>query len=100
MGIVAAAAYAAIAVALVAAGVALYSRGSMDAVPLFDPEAATDPVALARTIGVSLAAFGLVTLAFAAFEAVDETGVVVVAGYGVVVLVIALVTATRTRKYE
>lgn len=100
MGIVVASAYAVLGISLLAAGVALRSRESMDDVPLYDPASATNPGALARTIGVSLLAFGASTLAFAAAEAVDSTGVVVVAGYGVLVLCIALVTATRTRTYE
>jgi len=100
MGIVAASVYALLGVALLAAGVALRSRESMDDVPLYDPASATDPVALARTVGLSLVAFGVSTLAFAAVEAVDRTDVVVVAGYGVLVLTIALLTATRTRTYE
>jgi hypothetical protein len=100
MGIVVAGAYAALGVSLLFAGVTLRSRESMDDVPLYDPASATNPVALARTVGLSFVAFGVSTLAFAAVEAVGRTGVVVVAGYGVLVLSIALVTATRTRTYE
>lgn len=100
MGIVVAAAYALVGLALLLAGVALRSQESMDDVPFYDQASATNPVALARVIGLSLVAFGVSTLAFAAVEAVDRTGVVVVAGYGVLVLSIALVTATRTRTYE
>jgi hypothetical protein len=100
MGIVVAVVYTAIALALVAGGASLYSRASMDVVPLYDPDAATNPAALARVLGLSMLAFGVATLVFSALEAVDRTGVVVVATYGVAVLTIALVAATQTRKYE
>ncbi|MFB6072359.1 MAG: hypothetical protein ABEJ88_05250 [Halobacterium sp.] len=100
MGLVVAAAYAAIASALLAAGVALHSAETMDPVPLFDSSSATNPVALARVVGASLVAFGVATLAFAALEALDQTTTSVVAGYTTVVLVVALLTASRTRKYE
>jgi len=93
MGIVAAAAYGTLGAALLAAGRSLYVAESMDAVPLYDPETATDPRALARVLGLAL-------VAFAGFEAIDRTTVVVAAGYAVVVLSIALLTAWRTRKYE
>ncbi|AHG03560.1 hypothetical protein HALDL1_08095 [Halobacterium sp. DL1] len=100
MGIVAAAAYGTLGAALLAAGRSLYVAESMDAVPLYDPETATDPRALARVLGLALVAFAIATLAFAGFEAIDRTTVVVAAGYAVVVLSIALLTAWRTRKYE
>ena len=100
MGIVVAAVYGTLGAALLAGGHSLYTTESMDPVPLYDPETATDPAALARVLGLSLVAFALATLAFAAFEALDQTTGVVVAGYAVVVLCIALLTAARTRKYE
>lgn len=100
MGIVVAAVYAALAVLLIAGGVALVAQQSMAGVPMYDPETATDPTALARVLGLSLVAFGVATLAFAAVEAVDRTTVVTVAAYGVAVLGIAVLTAARTRKYE
>lgn len=100
MGVAAAAVYGAIGVALLAGGRALYAAESMDSVPLYDPATATDPAALARVLGLSLAAFALATLAFAAFEALDRTTGVVVSAYAVVVLCVALLTAVRTRKYE
>lgn len=100
MALVAAAPYAALAAALFAGGWALYSAGSMDAVPLYDAEAAADPAALTGVIALSLAAFGVATLAFAGFQVADRNSVVVVSGYGVVVLCIALVTAWRARAYE
>ncbi|WP_232701486.1 hypothetical protein [Halobacterium wangiae] len=100
MGIVVAAVYGTLAVALLAGGRSLYAAESMDPVPLYDPETTSDPRALARVLGLSLVAFALATLAFAAFEALDRTTGVVVAGYAVVVLCIALLTAARTRKYE
>lgn len=100
MGIVAAAVYGTIGVALLAGGRVLYAAESMESVPLYDPETATNPAALARVLALSLAAFGLATVAFAAFEALDRTTGVVVSAYAVVVLCIALLTAVRTRKYE
>ncbi|WP_336036942.1 hypothetical protein [Halobacterium yunchengense] len=100
MGTVAAAGYAALGLALAAAGLALRRAETMSPVPLYDESTATDPAALARVLGAALVAFGAATLAFAALEAVERTGVVVVAGYGVVVLTVALVTAARTRHYE
>lgn len=100
MGMVVAAVYAALAVVLIAGGVALFAQQSMADVPLYDPETATDPSALARVLGLSLVAFGAATLAFAAVEAVDRTTVVTVAVYGFAVLGIAVLTAARTRKYE
>lgn len=100
MGIVVAAAYATIGLALLAAAGALFAAESMDGVPLYDPATASNPAALARVLGLSLAAFAVVTLAFAAFEAVDRTTTPVVAGYTTLVLTIALLAATRTRKYE
>jgi hypothetical protein len=100
MGIAAAAAYGTLAVTLLAGGRSLYAAESMDPVPLYDPGAAADPPALARVLALSLAAFATATLGFAAFEAFDRTTGVVVAGYAVVVLCIALLAAIRTRKYE
>lgn len=100
MGLAVAAVYATLAVALLAGGRSLYVAESMDHVPLYDPETATDSTALARVLGLSLAAFAVATLAFAAFEALDRTTGVVVSAYAVVVLCIALLTAARTRKYE
>jgi hypothetical protein len=100
MELVAAAPYAVLAAALFAGGWALYSAGSMDAVPLYDAEAAADPAALAALLGLTLVAFGVATLAFAAVQVLDRNSVVVVAGYGVVVLCIALATAWRARAYE
>ena len=100
MGIVVAAVYGTLGAALFSGGRSLYAAESMDPVPLYDPETTTDPAALARVFGLSLVAFALATLGFAAFEAFDRTTGVVVAGYAVVVLCIALLTAARTRKYE
>lgn len=100
MGIAVAAVYGTLAVALLAGGRSLYAAESMDPVPLYDAGTPADPASLARVLGVSLAAFAVATLGFAAFEAFDLTTGVVVAGYAVAVLCIALLTATRTRKYE
>ncbi len=100
MGLVAGALYGALGVVLVAAGLALRRRESMDGVPLYDPEAAEDPVALARLLGLALAVFGLVTLAFGVAETFDRATGVVVGGYVLVVLFVALVTAVRSRRYE
>lgn len=101
MDLAAAAPYAALAAALFAGGWTLYSAGSMDAVPLYDEAAASDPGALAVVFALSLAAFGVATLAFAGFRATARGSVVVVvSGYGVVVLCIALATAWRARAYE
>jgi len=100
MELVAAAPYLALGTALLAGGWALYSARSVDALPLYDAEEATDPAALAVVLALSLAAFGVATLAFAAVQAADRNSVVVVATYGVVVLCIALATAWRTRAYE
>lgn len=100
MGLVAAAAYAAIGAALIGSGAALWTRESMDDVPLYDAASATNPAALARVLGLSLVAFGVSTLVFAGFEVVDRTSVVVVSAYGVVVLSVGVVAATRTREYE
>lgn len=100
MGIVVAAVYAVLAVVLIAGGVALVAQQSMEGVPLYDPETATNPSALARVLGLSLVAFGAVTLTFASVEAIDRTNVVAVAVYGFAVLGIAVLTAARTRKYE
>jgi len=100
MGLVAGVLYGALGVALVAAGLALRRRESMDGVPLYDPETASDPAALSRLLGLALSAFGLFTLAFGVAETFDRaTGVVVVA-YGLVVLLVALATAARSRRYE
>lgn len=100
MDVVAALPYAALAAALLAGGWALYRAGSMAAVPLYDAETASDPAALSVVLAVSLGALGVVTLAFAGLHAAGRSSVVVVAGYGVVVLCIALGTAWRTRAYE
>jgi len=100
MGLLVAVAYAAIALALLAAGRALFVAESMDGVPFYDPADAEDPAALARVLGVSLVAFSLSTFAFAAFEAVERTTTIVVAAYTTLVLTVALLTATQTRKYE
>lgn len=100
MELVAAAPYLALSVALFAGGWALYSAGSVDALPLYDADAATDPDALAVVLALSLTAFGVATLAFAGIQATGQNSVVVVATYGVVVLCIALGTAWRTRAYE
>lgn len=100
MDVVAALPYAALAAALLAGGWALYRAGSMTAVPLYDAATASDPAALSVVLAASLAALGAVTLAFAGLHAAGRSSVVVVAGYGVVVLCIALGTAWRTRAYE
>ena len=100
MELVAAAPYLALAAALFGGGWALYSAGSVDALPLYDAEAASDPAALAIVLALSLTAFGVATLAFAGVQATGRNSVVVVATYGVVVLSIALATAWRTRAYE
>ncbi|MCG1002677.1 MULTISPECIES: hypothetical protein [Halobacterium] len=100
MGLVAGVLYGALGVALVAAGLALRRRESMDDIPLYDPEAADDPVALARLLGLALAVFGLLTLAFGVAETFDRTTGVVVVSYALVVLLVALVTAVRSRQYE
>lgn len=100
MGIVVAAAYAVIGFGLLAAGRSLLAAESMNGVPLYDPETASNPAALARVLALSLAAFAVATIAFAAFEAVDRTTTPVVAGYTTVVLTVALLAATRARKYE
>lgn len=100
MGTLAAVGYALTAFLLLAAGAGLLSRGSMDIVPLYDAERATDPFALARVVALSLAAFGVLTLAFAVLEALDETTETVVAAYAVGVMAVAVITAGFTRKYE
>ncbi|MGB9963458.1 hypothetical protein [Halobacterium hubeiense] len=100
MGLVAGALYGALGVALVAAGLALRRRESMTGVPLYDPDAAADPAALARLLGLSLSVFGLVTLAFGVAETFDRATGVVVFAYAVVVLLVALATAVRSRRYE
>lgn len=100
MELVAAAPYVALAVALFAGGWALYDAGSVDALPLYDAETATDPAALAAVLALSLTALGVATLAFAGVQAAGRNSVVVVATYGVVVLCVALATAWRTRAYE
>lgn len=100
MGFAAAAAYGVLGTALLAAGATIRSQASMAGVPLYDADGATNPAALAGVVGASLAAFGVATLAFAAVEAVDRTSVVVVAGYAIAVLCIALAAGSRTRRYE
>ncbi|MCD2199264.1 hypothetical protein LPA44_05035 [Halobacterium sp. KA-4] len=100
MGLVAGAIYGALGVVLVGAGLVLRRQESMDDVPLYDPDAAEDPAALARLLGLSLAVFGLVTLAFGVAETFDRATGVVVGGYALVVLFVALVTAVRSRRYE
>jgi len=100
MELVAAAPYLALAAALFGGGWALYSARSVEPLPLYDAETATDPAALAGVLARSLTAFGVATLAFAAVRATSRGSVVVVATYGVVVLCIALATAWRTRAYE
>jgi uncharacterized membrane protein HdeD (DUF308 family) len=100
MGLVAGVRYGALGVALVAAGLALRRRESMDGVPLYDPETASDPAALSRLLGLALAVFGLVTLAFGVAETFDHATEAVVGAYALVVLLVALVTAVRSRRYE
>jgi|GEM_PF-1449631 len=100
MELVAAAPYLAIAAALFAGGWVLYSAGSVEVLPLYDADAATDPAALSVVLALSLTAFGVATLAFAGLQAAGRNSVVAVATYGVVVLCIALATAWRTRAYE
>lgn len=100
MGTLAAVGFALAALLLLAAGAGLRSRGSMGDVPFYDAGDATDPAALARIVAASLVAFGALTLAFAAFEAVDGATETVVAAYAVAVMAIAIVTAGVTRKYE
>jgi len=100
MELVAATPYLALAAALLAGGWALYDAGSVEVLPLYDAEAATDPAALAVVLALSLVAFGVATLAFATVQAAGRNSVVVVAAYGVVVLCIALATAWRSRAYE
>lgn len=100
MGTVAAVAYGALGLSLLAAGGVLRTRRSMADVPFYDPSDASDPAALASVLGISLGLLGAVTVGFAAVEAADEASGVVVAVYAVVVLSIALVTALRTRPYE
>jgi hypothetical protein len=100
MGLGSAALYGVLGGVLLVASVVLLSRQTMEPVPLYDESAASDPDAVARVFGLSLGALAVVTLAFAAVEAVDATGVVAVSSYAVVVLCIALVTTLRTRKYE
>lgn len=100
MGTLAAAGFSLAALLLFAAGAGLLSRGSMNDVPLYDAGGATDPVALARVVALSLVVFGVLTLAFAVFEAVDGTTETVVAAYAVAVMAVAVVTAGFTRAYE
>lgn len=100
MGTLAAVGFALAAVLLLAGAAGLRSRGSMDAIPLYDVEDTTDPVALARVVALSLGTFGVLTLAFAALEALDETTETVVAAYAVGVMAVAIVTAGFTRTYE
>lgn len=100
MGTIAAAGYALVGVLLLAAGGVLYARESMAAVPFYDATRATDPVALSRLLAHSLVAFGALTLGFAALTLLDRTGEIVVAGYAVGVMAVAVVTAGVTRQYE
>lgn len=100
MDYVAAAPYGLLGVLLAVGGGLLYAAESMEGVPLYERGSASDPAALARVLGVSLVVFGVTTLAFAGFRAVNQDDEVVVASYGVVVLCTALLTAWRTRPYE
>lgn len=100
MGVVAGALYGALGVALVAAGLWLRDREAMGSVPLYDADAAADPAALARVLGLSLAAFGLLTLAFGALETFDWTSSAVVGAYAVAVAGVAFATARESRQYE
>lgn len=100
MDYVAAAPYGLLGVLLAVSGGLLYAAESMDGVPLYEAGSAADPAALARVLGVSLVAFGIATLAFAALRAVNQDDVVVVASYAVVVLCTALLTAWRAQPYE
>lgn len=100
MGVAAAALYGLLGVLLVGGGQTLYAAESMEDVPLYDAAAATNPPALARVLGVSLATFGVATLALAAAEALEKATVVVVSGYLVLVVSTALLTALQARNYE
>lgn len=100
MGVLAAVGYALAALVLLASGATLFSRESMAAVPLYDAADAADPVALARVVAVSLTTFGVLTMAFAAFELLDATTETVVASYAVAVLAVAVVAAGVTRTFE
>ncbi|CAM2827736.1 hypothetical protein [Halobacterium salinarum] len=100
MGVVAALPYGLLTGGLLAASWGLLRAGSMTVVPLYDADAASDPAALSTVVAVSLAAFAVATLAFTVLRAVGRDSVVVVAGYGVAVLSVALTTAWRARAYE
>ena len=100
MGTLAAVGFALAGLLLLAVSVTLYSRESMAAVPFYDAADAENPVALARVVAVSLAAFGVFTLAFATLETLDATTETVVAAYTVAVMAVAVLTAGVTRTYE